>query len=196
MNDNVSMTRVIAVATKACKSFAACSNNFFYFDQTEAWRGWENWLTVEIVRRLNSKDIRPFCSYSNLGESTKKKMDLYIDRPSKIAVEIKVNYISELEIDRWNKRKQGLPDRITDDLKKRELVDQKTYFLMLVSTVLESKQSCISYRKHINADLSERFNHMNWRWYDCSHARGGWNMLLAISDSGRLPSEKTLATTR
>ena len=123
-------------------------------------------------------------------------MDFYVDALSKIAVEIKVNYISELEIGRWNSKKQGLPNRITDDLDKRELVDESTYFLMLVSTVLESKKSCVFCMKHINADLSERFSYMNWRWYDCSHAKGGWNLLLVISDSGRLPTEKTVFTTR
>ena len=112
-----SVKELVRSAVQACKSFASCSSNFFDFDKREAFCGWENWLTVDITRRLNNKHVIPFCPYSEVKHRLKGKLDLYIDSRPSMAVEIKVNYIDDTEIERWG-ADIGLPKRILKDAKK------------------------------------------------------------------------------
>ena len=119
-------------------------------------------------------------------------MDFYVKGPLKIAVEIKVNYIDNKEIADANK---PLPPRINKDFDKYELLDGKADFLLLISTFFESKEGFTKYIKHIDSELQERSDDMGllkWNWYDCS-IQNSYNALLAISDSDRLPTEKTIS---
>jgi hypothetical protein len=54
------LIRIVQSAKAACRSFAEYQDNFFDFARPHAWRGWENWLAVDIGRRLNIKTARPF----------------------------------------------------------------------------------------------------------------------------------------
>jgi hypothetical protein len=123
-------------------------------------------------------------------------MDIYVRGSTQMVVEIKVNYIDEEEIPKFQKNKRVLPVRITDDLKKIKLIGEDPYFLLLVATVLESPESLRSYKEIVDRDLKKRFNRKEWtwEWYNCSDKKeGGYILLLVIKDEGRLPSEKTVS---
>ncbi len=192
LSKRVYIKDIISAAVKSCKSFAKCSENFFGKEESNSSGGWENWLTVDIIRRLNSNKVRPFYGYSVLSKKSKQEMDFYVKGPLQIAVEIKVNYIDSKDM---AKGKIVLPPRINKDFEKYKLLDKETYFLFLISTFLEYKKDLTKYKKLINSVLENRSADMkwlNWDWYDCS-IPNSYNVLLAISDAARLPSEKTIS---
>src|SRR4051812_44818961 len=92
-----SREKSVSGAVEACRSFAQCSGCFF--TRETAWRGWENWLTVEIVRCLNHPAVIPFARYPAKNGS----MDIGVGNPLRLAVEIKVNYITDAEAGRLSR---------------------------------------------------------------------------------------------
>ena len=187
---NPSTSRVIQKAVAACRSFAQFQNHFFDFEQSARWRGWENWLTVDICRRLNDKDVHPFSSYD--GELNGKHMDFSIGVRSslKVAVEIKVNYIDKDEA----KQKTELPDRVLNDRDKLNSCDKRISRLLLVSTCFQSRESMLCYRVNINPGLAKDFLGWSATWHDCSMGNG-YNLLLALIWIHG-PGRKTLCTLR
>lgn len=181
-NNGISITALINAAIKSCLSFAQCSNNFFGGD---SWRGWENWLTVDIARRINNQKITPFASYSECKPNIKGKMDLLIKSPKNIAVEIKVNYWGDDDIERHDGKRKSLPDRAINDIKKLKQLGSDTLKVFLLSTVFESSNGLEKYRDKIFDPNQKCLKDLNWKRYDCSE--GGYNLLLVVSNSLRLP---------
>lgn len=141
-----SMENVIACAKAACRSFAKCSANFF---NCESWLGWENWLTVDIVRRLDNPIVRPFHRYTKDA----KKLDIYIDAPVDLAVEIKTNYITDLEA---KKSPRPMSRRVLKDAEKIMSWGKDVDRLLLVSTCFDSTVALRAYPECIARDLKRR----------------------------------------
>lgn len=164
--------QVVSAARKACKSFAAFSPRFFDFESREAWLGWENWLTVEIARLLDNKLVRAFGQYP----TGKQRFDLYINGPTQVAVEIKVNYITNGEAERPNR---PMPDRIVRDAKKLKKLKGSVSKLLLVATCFQSRKGLKAYRRAVQHDLEMRFGEFSYKWFNCS-SHDGHNLLLAL----------------
>lgn len=164
---------VIRCAAESCRSFAACSDAFFNFERRKGWLGWENWLTVEIVRRLNSRLVLPFHPYPETGE----KLDLYVCAPVDLAVEIKTNYITDLEAKR---NPRPMPGRVVADAAKVAGLGERTSKLLLVSTCFESEAGLAAYKACVARDLRDRFGQFQPRWDNCSCGTG-YNSLLSLS---------------
>jgi hypothetical protein len=133
------------------------------------WLGWENWLTVEIARRLNSRKVIPFFSYPK----TQKKLDLFVCDP-KLAVEIKTNYITDEE-SRQNPRKMS--GRVVPDAKKIMSLGGRVRKLLLVATCFESNAGLRAYPGCVANDLHVRFRQFEPDWRECSHGRGHISLL-------------------
>jgi hypothetical protein len=164
---------VVSAAVNACASFAECATCFFNFEKRSAWLGWENWLTVEIIRRLNSKLVLPFFPYPKQN----LKLDIFIADPVQMAVEVKTNYISNQEVRNPHRLMSG---RVVKDAAKLRLLDDSIAKLLLVSTFFESKESLGSYPSRVKRDLAKRFGFFEARWHTCS-AGGSHNLLLVLS---------------
>jgi hypothetical protein len=147
--------------------------------------GWENWLTVDITRRLNNALVLPFFPYPDAHLGAKRKLDLYIRAPVRLAVELKVNYIDDTEIEKSGDQRP-LPDRVAQDAEKISVLDQTIGKLLLVSTCFESRPGLDAYQDLVSDDFARRFEHFWFRWYNCS-AGSGHNLLLALSSSAGLP---------
>jgi hypothetical protein len=187
-DSSVSIKDLISSAVKACRAFAKCSENFFNFEKTNIWRGWENWLTVDIARRLNRQSVVPFARYSECRDTLKTTMDLLVTRPNYIAVEIKVNYWGDDDIRRCGEEKKPLPERAIKDIEKLRKAGSDVRKVFMISTVFESRQGLMKYRKRVLDRDQKVLKELNWKWYDCSASRnGGHNLLLVISDIQRLP---------
>jgi hypothetical protein len=168
-----SKKNVVSAAVGACRSFAECATCFFNFEKRQAWLGWENWLTIEIVRRLNSKLVLPFYSYPKRN----LKLDIFIDDPLQIAVEVKTNYISDQEVKNPHRLMSG---RVMKDAEKMKHLDNTTGKLLLVSTFFESNEGLMAYPERVKRDLTNRFGLFQCRWHNCSSG-GGHNLLLVLS---------------
>jgi hypothetical protein len=166
---------VIQAAAAACRSFAAYQHRFFRFDRRNGWRGWENWLTVDICRRLDSGNVHPFDRYPRSRE--RRHLDIFVSGETPLAVEIKINYIDDKEALIKNK----LPDRILDDRKKLDSIEGPMGRLILVSTCFESGNSAESYPARVAAAIASDFLHWHAEWHDCSVPGNGSNKLLALS---------------
>lgn len=183
---NPSLRNVVCAAKDASCSFSQCSQYFFNFSKRPAgWAGWENWLTVEIVRRLRSDRVIPFYAYPKGTSSKGKRLDIYVEPPRGLAVEIKVNYLDRGEIERSGKRRT-LPDRVATDAQKLERLDNAVGRVLFVSTCFEAAEDLHAYPRLVQEDLDARFRGYRFRWYDCS-STGGSILLLAMSTHGRLP---------
>ena len=183
---HVSKRTLILAAAKACKSFASSSERFFNFEKRRGWRGWENWLTVDITRRLNNNLVLPFYPYSCVGLNVKTTLDIYVDLPVRLAVEIKVNYIDDDEIAN-SEEHRSLPDRVFKDALKIAGLDRRIDKLLVISTCFESRPALEAYQNLVKDDLAQRFtSFQHRRWYDCS-AGTGHNLLLALSSSPGFP---------
>jgi hypothetical protein len=170
---------VIQAAAAACRSFAAYQSRFFRFDRRNGWRGWENWLTVDICRRLDSDDIHPFERYPTSRE--RRHFDIFVSGEPPLAVEIKVNYIDDEEA----LGKKKLPDRVLDDREKLDSIKESMGRLILVSTCFESRNSAESYPARVAAAIASDFPHWHAEWHDCSVPGNGSNKLLALSRPAR-----------
>lgn len=175
-----SVKLIIQEAHAACQSFSACSKRFFNFEKRGGWAGWEDWLTVEIFRRLNSPSVIPFASYTN----SSKKLDLRVENP-RIAVEIKVTYISDNEVTFWQEqRTRTLTDRLRCDAEKLSHEPDDVTKLLLLAIVFESSISAKKYRKLVRNDIEESYaEYPKRRWHDCSAADGFIHLLAMASDS-------------
>ncbi|HKA08482.1 MAG TPA: hypothetical protein VKD71_14580, partial [Gemmataceae bacterium] len=167
---------VIRCAAESCRSFAAFSDAFFNFARRSGWLGWENWLTVEIARRLNSRLVLPFFPYPATGE----KLDLYVDAPVDLAVEVKINYITDREA-RQNPR--PMSGRVLADAEKIAGLADRTSKLLLVSTCFESDRGRAAYAACVALDLQTRFGQFQPQWHDCS-CGSGYNLLLSLLARG------------
>jgi hypothetical protein len=185
---NPSKCNVVLFAAKACKSFAE-SSACFLNRPGRAYGGWENWLTVEITRLLNNPCVIPFCGYPCGDAKIRTNLDIYIERPVPIAVEIKVNYITNEEIRNWGPKIE-FPDRILDDGRKLDKLDHKTVKLLLVSTCFDSSEGLDKYLSCMERTLGKRFESLQHHsWYNCS-AGTGHNLLLALSSTPGLPRSR------
>lgn len=108
----VCLKDIIRTALDSCESFAQCSKSFFNFKNRNGWLGWENWLAVDIFRRLNSTSVIPFAPYSECKKKLTGKMDLFVRYPNKMAIEIKTNYLDVKDLNGTKKESIGFPDRI------------------------------------------------------------------------------------
>lgn len=175
--------RIVREAKSACLSFAGYQRHFFDFARRPGWAGWENWLTVEVGRRLNTPNVLPFYPYPK--KQNRRLLDLFAcDRNSKVAVEIKVNYVDDHEIKKWKRRKVGLPDRVLEDRDKLQSLRGKISRLLLVSTCFESPNGLASYPDLIDSRLRQDFQRWRVEWHDCSVPGKGWNLLLVLSQLG------------
>src|SRR5258708_3071203 len=105
---------VITAAQRACLSLSRCVN-FFNFEESDSWLGWENWVTVDIGGRVDHKAVVRFCVYP---KSTTRS-DLLINGNPPLTVEVKVNYVDDTDLDRWGQKgSHALPRRVLDDLRK------------------------------------------------------------------------------
>jgi hypothetical protein len=156
--------QVVQAGAASCRSLSRC-NNFFVFEHSDSWLGWENWLTVDIVRRLNHRAVVRFGAYSN-GST---RSDIFLKTKQKIAVEIKVNYIDDNELDKWIGKKHGLPKRVADDLKKLTKSIRNADRLMLMATALESSRRSSEYRALIDEDLSSNWPKWTREWAKCGN---------------------------
>ena len=100
---NVNINNIIRAALESCESFTGCFDSFFNFKERNGWLGWENWLTVDIFRNLNNISVVPFAPYSVCKNNLTGKMDLFVRYPSKIAIEIKTNYLDAKDLEQNNK---------------------------------------------------------------------------------------------
>ena len=174
---------LIWATIKSCSSFAICSSNFF--KNREGWRGWENWLTVDIARQINSDNIIPFAKYSECDSDINGLMDLLVKTKHYfIAVEIKVNYWDDDEITKRYDAKDyiSLPSRAVEDINKLKKAGPDVRKLFMMSIVFESGDGINKYRKIFNRN-HEVLRDMNWKFFNC----GDHNLLLVISDIQRLP---------
>ncbi len=179
--EGILVNHVVRAATAACRSFARYQSCYFQFDRRPGYRGWENWLTVEIARELHTRAILPFFEYP----SGHQRLDLFAeDERAKLAVEIKVNYLDNREIEARAERGTEFPDRILADRDKLDSLGAGVGRLLLVATCFESRDGLQTYPRLIQASLRRDFGFWRAQWRDCSRARDrGWNLLLALSRS-------------
>jgi len=175
------LKRVVNEARAACLSFAAYKRQFFDFRRRPGYRGWENWLTVEIGRRLNTRSVLTFAPYH--GVKNGRRLDLLVDSCNpKVAVEIKVNYLDDDEIRSWVPGDAGLPVRVLRDRNKLEGLPVEFSRLLLVSTCFDSHPGLIKYKGVVDRTLPIDFPGWRAEWYDCSNTKlEGWTLLLALS---------------
>lgn len=183
--------QVIFCAAQACFSFSHCTKTFFNFETRLGWLGWENWLTVDIFRRLNTCKAVPFAHYSDKN----RKLDLLINDPE-IAIEIKTTYISSNEISKWSRRgSHKISKRFRDDASKLFSETQYTNAtaLLLLAAVFESDADLYKYIKLTQQDLDSSFcDFRNRRWYNCSSSKG-YIGLLVVTNNVVLPSGSLVA---
>jgi hypothetical protein len=164
---------VVSAAIEACESFSECADWFFNFENSPSWLGWENWLTIDILRRLNSEHVRRFHPYSK----QKLKLDLFVDAPIQIAVEIKTNYITDQEV---IKPRRLMSERVVKDARKMRRLGGAIEKLLLVSNFFESNAALRAYPKRVKNDLAKRFSQFQIRWHNCSSG-SGHSLLLVLS---------------
>jgi len=183
-NKNISIRKLIEAAIASCSAFTSCSYNFF--KNRDGWRGWENWLTVDITRQINSDKIIPFAQYSEFKPNINSKMDILVTEPKPIAIEVKVSYWTNKEFE--GKKKILLPDNVVCDIRKLKKAGQNVRKVLFFSILFESADGLEKYYNLFNRE-QRLLKNMNWKFYDCS-VSGGHNILLVISDVLRLPNIK------
>jgi hypothetical protein len=168
--NNPNIKSVIKAAADACKSLSQCTN-FFNSDETESWRGWENWLTVDIVRRLNSASVVRFGHYPSKSEKT----DILV--PKKIAVEIKTNYVETSEVEAWiAKASYRLPDRVIRDLRKLNRLGKDMKRVLLFAIAFENPKDQAKYKRLLDQYLTSSWDAWEKQWHKCKTL-----MLLALT---------------
>jgi hypothetical protein len=167
-------------AIDACRCFSEFEKRFFNFPKRQGWAGWENWFTIELVRRINSSNAIAFLSYP----SSNKKFDISINN-EKIAIEIKVTYISKSEVVRWAKKKSKcLSSRLYDDAKKLRNLPSTTTKLLFLAAVFESNDLPMQYTTLVSKDVSHSYREFRSQWFDCSSGDGCiW--LLVMENKGK-----------
>ncbi len=178
----MSIRDILLSSIYALESFSKFAESFFENRDEDAWRGWENWLTVDILRRLNNKNniiFYPYCYCSDeIQDNT--KMDIF-NKKNSICIEIKTNYLTDNEIG----EDINLHNRIVQDLDRLNRLDENQYFkLLIVGIVFDAIESI---NKFIEYFRGNQINNYNWRLYNCSAKNGAPILLLAISNSNRLP---------
>ena len=171
MRDTI-IRNVILAAADACKSLSQCTN-FFNFDETDSWLGWENWLTVDIVRRIDSPLVVRFGKYPESSEKT----DILVNGEYKIAVEIKVNYVDTLEVSKWHKDgRYKLPNRVIKDLRKLNRLGKGMKRVLLFAIAFEDPKDQNKYK-----NLVDKYLTISWdSWENQWHKRNKF-MLLALT---------------
>jgi hypothetical protein len=151
---------VIIAAQKACESLSRC-RNFFNFEENGSWRGWENWLTVDTVRRLNHKTVVRFGRYAKSATHS----DIIVRGSPDMVVEIKVNYVDNSELDKWSKRgSHELPPRVIGDLDKLGRNGESAVRLMLVAIAFERKARQPEYKKLLKLQLKNTLGDWKKKW--------------------------------
>jgi hypothetical protein len=178
---NLTEKEIVAAAIGACRSFAKYSPCFFNFQERAAWLGWENWLTVEIARRLDSLRVIPFFTYPK----KRLRRDLFVRDDQLVAVEVKTNYITDKEASRENR---SLPDRVTKDVVKMRMLDGEIGKLILLATVLDSAQGLAAYKSAVKKDLAKTFVDFRPSWHDCSSGKGHVLLLALFSNVRKITS--------
>ena len=144
------------------------------------WAGWENWLTVDIVRQLNDKSVLPFYSYPR----STQKLDIYIEKPRPLAVEIKVTYLTDNEA---TDHKRLLTNRVAADAEKLTSLPNDIGRVLLLAACFESSMGRSRYTASDRSDLLQTYASYTSRWYNCSSQSGGHIALLVLSTLSRLP---------
>ena len=187
MNDsfrkNLYIKDVIQSAIKACEIFSPCLENFFNFELRHGYLGWENWLTVEIFRNLNSSAVVPFAPYSICKKSLPGLMDLFVRYPNQIVVEIKTNY---LDNDELGANSLKLHSRIKDDISKMNKVGNSIYQLLILAIVFESQDGLEKYQNELFDTTQLEVMDMNCKFYTVSSASDHKVLLQAISNADKL----------
>lgn len=187
MNDsfrkNLYIKDVIQSAIKACEIFSPCLEDFFNFELRSGYLGWENWLTVEMFRNLNSPAVIPFAPYSICEKSPPGFMDLFVRYPNQIVVEIKTNY---LDNDELGANSLKLHSRIKDDISKMNKVGNSIYQLLILAIVFESQDGLEKYQYELFDTTQLEVMDMNWKFYTVSSASDHKVLLLAISNADKL----------
>jgi len=160
-----SLQSLITAASGACKSLSRCSN-FFNFHRNDSWLGWENRLTVDIVRPLKQAAVVRFGEYAN---GSKSDITIFGRRP--IVTEIKVSFVDESELSRWTKRgSHKLPTRVQSDLEKLAAFPDPAQRVMLLATCFENvRQSTGPYTKLINPYLDSHYAQWKRSWVRCGN---------------------------
>ena len=170
--DSPSISDVIRAAADACKSLSQCGN-FFNFDKTNSWRGWENWLTVDVIRRLDSPSVVRFGNYPDSSEKT----DILISGPNCTAVEIKVNYVDSSEVEAWKESASyKLPRRVTEDLWKLNRLGKDMNRVFLFAIAFENTNDKTKYKGLLDQSLAKSWGSWASQWHECETF-----MLLALS---------------
>lgn len=161
---------VIEAAARSCKSLSSCEN-FFRFEHSDSWLGWENWLTVDIVRRLDHPDVVRFGAYRG-----RLRSDITIVGRKSLAVEVKVSFVDRKEIVRWSNKHtvRKLPARALKDLAKLKMASS-TARLFLFAAALEDASDSLRYRKILRQHLKSDLHGWRSSWHEC-----GSIMLLAL----------------
>lgn len=174
------ISRIVREAANACQSFAGYQSRYFDFERRPGYRGWENWLTVDIGRRLNHKNVLAFHGYP----TGRERFDLYVEGATPIAVEVKVNYLDQDEIQESGPERD-LPPRVVSDAEKLNTLNPTTSRLLLVSTCFERSECRRAYKRLVAPSIARHFPNWEHEWRDCSDARNkGWNLLLALWKDG------------
>ena len=154
---------IFRAACGACRSLSNC-RNFFNFDFSDSWLGWENWLTVEIVRRLDHASVIRFGKYPG----SRERSDILVQGSSSVAVEIKVNFVDSKEIQEWKAAAAyALPNRVANDLRKLNRLGRRMNKLLLFAVAFESPKDHAAYRRLLATYLSSSCKAWSQRWRKC-----------------------------
>ena len=169
-------------ARQACLSFAAYEKRFFNFEKRNGWAGWENWLTIDILRRLNVTSAEPYAPYPN----GKQRFDILVDEP-RIVVEIKVTYIDRAHVKKFELRGRGaLSGRLTKDAKKVEAHTKDSVGLLMLAVAFEHADLIRPYKTLVNEDIKDNYSTFKThRWFNCS-AEDGCVSLLALTTGEKI----------
>jgi len=182
-----SITQVVSSAVDSVKKFAKISNIFFNFEKRNGYLGWENWLTVEIFRKLNSSCVVPYAKYS-CGKGNKSNyMDLKVGGSASMAIEIKTNYLDQKEVNEM-KGELSFPERINKDISKVKIEKSVAYRLILIAIVFDTLETRKKFESILKGNEDVYIKRMNWNYYNCSVRGRGQIILLVISNSQRLPN--------
>lgn len=152
---------VTRAAVDAVRDLSKCQHFFKNLEKNESWRGWENWLTVEIVRRLDHSSVTRFGRYS----SGSARADIVVTGSPLMMVEVKVNYIERREIERWRKENEfRLPTRIVKDIQKLQKMGRRKKRLLIVATAFEPGVGPREYTRRVEEWSRARWRRWRIRW--------------------------------
>ena len=163
-------------AAAACRVFAAYEKRFF--DARSGWTGWENCLTVDILRRLNSSEAVGFADYPE--QST--KFDIWIRNP-RTAVEIKVPG-DDAEVAKFAKKGAAkISGRLASDAMKLEPILGSRIGILFLAVEFQSNALAAQYQKLVQSDLRNTYVRFpRAKCINCNSKDGHMSLLALCSD--------------